>query len=175
MDETIKTLTPVERLQLANQFKILEKLYPDEAVDYAASREIVERGYSIQYNDVFGSIFTEMPYEECVYVYDVLDMFRVLINSYNALADKDGLTLKDVSFGGFDGNNESKRWAFAEHLKKEGRWAETLVGGLNSHSMSTMTRYPRMLEKFNEIAQTLNKTAPGGWDLTAEQIREIIS
>jgi uncharacterized protein YfbU (UPF0304 family) len=85
------------------------------------------------------------------------------------------LTPEDVRFKGFDGNNESKRLAFAEHLKKEGKWTETLVGGLNSHSMSTVTRYPRMLAKFNSIVKSLNKMASGGWDLTAEQIREIIS
>jgi uncharacterized protein YfbU (UPF0304 family) len=175
MDTFITTLTPVERLQLANQFEILEKLYPERAEIYAARRDIVEHGYTIQYGDVFSDIFNEMPFEECEYVYDVLDMHRILINSFNELKDKAGLTLEDVSFKGFDGNNESKRHAFAEHLKKEGRWTETLVGSLNSHSMSSMTRYPKMLKKFDRIAGGLNKAAVGGWDLTAEQIREIIS
>jgi uncharacterized protein YfbU (UPF0304 family) len=175
MDTLITTLTPVERLQLANQFEILEKLNPEQAEIYAARRDIVEHGYSIQYDDVFSDIFDEMPYEECKYVYDVLDMHRVLINSLNALKDKQGLTLDDVKFEGFDGNNESKRHAFAKHLKDEGKWTETLVGSLNSHSQSTISRYPKMLKKFDKIVETLDKTGPGGWDLTAEQIREIIS
>jgi uncharacterized protein len=166
---------PVERLQLANQFKILEKLYPDDAEHYAASREIVEHGYSIEYGDVFANIFTEMCFEECEYVYDVLDMHRALICSFNALRDKDGLTLKDVSFKGFDGNSKSKCHSFVEYLQKEGKWTETLIGGLNSHSISTITRCPRMLQKFNPIWKSLNKTSVGGGYLTAEQIREIIS
>jgi uncharacterized protein YfbU (UPF0304 family) len=175
MDTPITTLTPVERLQLANQLEILEKLYPEQAEIYAARRDIVEHGYSIEYGDVFSDIFTEMSFDECEYVYDVLDMHRVLISSFNELKDKDGLTLADVSFKGFDGNNESKRHAFAEHLQKEGKWTETLVGGLNSHSISTVTRYPRMLQKFNPIWQSINKTSVGGGDLTAKQIREIIA
>jgi uncharacterized protein YfbU (UPF0304 family) len=80
MDSPITTLTQVERLQLANQFEILEKLYPELAEMYAARRDIVQHGYSIQYSDVFTDIFTEMPYEECEYVYNVLDMHRTLIN-----------------------------------------------------------------------------------------------
>ena len=175
MDTSVTTLTPAERLQLVNQFEILEKLYPELAEDYAAKREIVERGYTIQYDDVFGGIFNEMPLAECEYVYGVLGMFRVLINSFNALKGKKRLTLDDVKFGGFDGNNESKRHAFVEHLRKEGRWTETLVGNLNSHSISTMSLYPEMLAKFDRIAEGLNKTQVGGWDLTAEQIKEVIS
>ena len=37
----ITTLTPVERLQLINQFSILEKLYPEHAEGYAESRRII--------------------------------------------------------------------------------------------------------------------------------------
>ena len=71
-------------------------------------------------------IYDEMSVEECRYVYDVLDLYRVLIRSYGELKDKEGLTPDDVKFAGFDGNNETKRWAFARHLKEEGRWTETL-------------------------------------------------
>jgi uncharacterized protein YfbU (UPF0304 family) len=73
-------------------------------------------------------VYEEMDVEECKYVYDVLDLHRILIQSYEALTDKKGLTPDDVRFRGFDGNNETKRWAFAEHLQKQGKWKETLVG-----------------------------------------------
>jgi uncharacterized protein YfbU (UPF0304 family) len=69
---------------------------------------------------------------------------------------------RDVSFKGFDGNKESKCQAFAEHLQKEGKWTETLVGDLNSHSISIITRYPRMLQKFNAIWRSLNKASVSG-------------
>jgi uncharacterized protein len=175
MDSTIKTLTPVERLQLVNQFRILEQLYPDEAAHYSELRDIITEGYTIQYGEVFGLIFDEMPWEECDYVYDVLDMHRVLIRSFEALKDKEGLTEEDVKFQGFDGNNESKRLAFAEHLKKEGKWTETLGGYLNSHSISTMTRYPKMLTNFQPIRQEILASHSGNWLITAAQIKQIIS
>ena len=124
----VKTLTPVERLQLINQFRILGKLYPEYAKDYAESRDIIAHGYTIEYEEVFSEVFEEMDIEECKYVYDVLNLHRNLIQSFDALTDKKGLTLDDVRFRGFDGNNESKRWAFAEHLQKQGKWKETLVG-----------------------------------------------
>jgi hypothetical protein len=170
-----ETLGPEERLQLINQFRILEKLYPESAEHYAESRDIIAHGYTIQYGEVFGEVFDEMDIEECKYVYDVLDLHRVLIASYEGLTDKKGLTAADVCFKGFDGNNESKRLAFAEHLRKQGLWAETLKGGLNSHSMMTMTLYPRMLEKLEPIKKQILASHTGDWRLTAEQIREVIS
>jgi uncharacterized protein YfbU (UPF0304 family) len=175
LEMEIKTLTPVERLQLINQFKTLEKLYPEDATDYAESRDIIAHGYTIQYDDVFSEVFEEIDIEDSKYVYDVLDLHRLLIRSYEELTDKAGLTLEDVRFRGFDGNNESKRHAFVEHLRKQKKWTETLTGGLNSHSMMTMSRYPRMLEKFAPIQEQIIASHTGIWLLTAEQIREVIS
>jgi len=173
-DSAVESLTQVERLQLVNQFRILEKLDPDNADHYAESREIIARGYSILYEKVFHDVYEEMPIEDCKYVYDVLDLHRVLINSFNTLKDKQGLTEDDVKFHGFDGNNESKMLALAEYLQKDGLWTETLVGYLNSHSMTTKT-YKRMLTKFKPIEEQILSSGTGRWILTAEQIREIIS
>jgi uncharacterized protein len=147
------TLTLVERKILANQFVLLEKLDPEQAEYYAESRDIIEHGYTIFYDEVLQSIYDEMPIAECRYVFDVLDMHMALRNSYDKLTDKGGVSEDDVRFRGFDGNNESKRYAFAEFLKKTGKWAETLVGGLNSHSMMTIQRYPKMLERYNRIVE----------------------
>jgi DNA protecting protein DprA len=175
VDSTPTTLTPLERLQLANQFEILEKMKPEEAEHYASLREIVERGYTIRYEEVFNGIYDEMSLDECKYVYDVLDMHRALINSFNELKDKQGLTAEDVKFKGFDGNNESKRHGFVRYLQKEGLWTETLVADLNSHSMMTMKLYPRMLRNFEPIKQQILDSHSGNWLLTAEQIRKVIS
>jgi uncharacterized protein YfbU (UPF0304 family) len=173
MDVTM--LTPVERLQLINQFSILEKLYPEHAEGYAESRRIIAEGYTIQYEDVFKEVWPEMEIEECKYVYDVLDLYRVLIDSYNALTDKKGLTPEDVRFQGFDANNEGKHHGFVMHLRKQGKWTETLTGSLNSHSISTKSLYPRMLAKFKPISDQILASHRGNCQLTAEQIREVIS
>ena len=170
-----RSLTPIERLKLINQFRILEKLYPEHAEDYQESREIIAKGYTIQYQQVFGELFDEMDIEECKYVYDVLEMYRTLIRSYDALTDKKGLKPEDVRFRGFDGNNESKRYAFAEHLQKQRKWAESLMGYLNSHSEFTVSLYPRMLEKYEAIRDQVLASHTGNLQLTAEQIKEVIS
>ncbi|MGA3328212.1 MAG: YfbU family protein [Terriglobia bacterium] len=170
-----KSLTPVERLQLVNQFRILEKLYPEQAADYEEWRGIIARGYTIQYGDVFNEVWEEMEFADCEYVYEVLNLYRILIQSYDALTDKKGLKPEDVRFQGFDLNNESKHFSFAEHLRKQGKWTETLTGNLNSHSMTTMSLYPRMLKKFEPIQKQLMASHASPWLLTAEQIKEIIS
>ena len=41
-----------QRLILINQYKILEKLYPEEAETYSQHREILEEGYTLHYNDL---------------------------------------------------------------------------------------------------------------------------
>jgi len=170
----VEALSVAQRGQLVNQFRILEKLDPDNATEYQEKAEILANGYTIQYGEVFSEIDEEMDIAECKYVYDVLNLFRVLIQSYEALEDKQGLTLDDVRFKGFDGNNESKRFAFARHLQKQGRWTETLTGGLNSHSISTKSLYPRMLAKYKPIEEELSNRL-GDWVLTAAQIQQIIS
>jgi uncharacterized protein YfbU (UPF0304 family) len=97
-------LTPFERLSLMNQLLILKRLDPDNAKDYDDQITILHSGYTIRYGEVFQPVFEEMPIEECEYVYDVLDMHRILITSFESLTDKQGLTADDVRFRGFDGN-----------------------------------------------------------------------
>ena len=51
--------TRVERLLLANQYKILERLDPDEADYYTRHRIALERGYEGDYEEVAGVIAKE--------------------------------------------------------------------------------------------------------------------
>jgi len=169
------TLTPFERLSLMNQLSILKRLDPENAEDYDDQIKILHSGYTIRYGEVFQPVFEEMPIEECEYVYDVLDMHRILITSFESLTDKQGLTADDVRFRGFDGNNETKRWAFAEYLQKKGMWQETLIGGMDNHGMAmTPHRYPQMLKRYEPIKQHIVDSLSGKWQLTAEQIKEVV-
>ena len=155
MDEKkVTTLTPVERLQLTNQFLILEKLDPTNAEQYAKNRTILEDGYTLLYSELFQGIGDEMSVADCRYVYDVLDMYRALRHSYEELTDKEGLTLNDVRFHGFDGNNETNYYVFIRFLQEEGRrWTETLKDcGLNTHS-ETNERYAVMLHAASRAAK----------------------
>ena len=174
MEKQVTTLTPFERLSLMNQFSMLKAVDPENESHYDDQIEILRSGYTIMYGEVFKYVYEEMEEDECRYVFDVLDMHRILINSFEALKDKQGLTADDVVFEGFDGNNETKRYAFAEYLRKAGRWKETLVGDLNSHSIMTMHRYPKMLERYEPIKKQILDSHMGKWQLTAEQIKTVI-
>jgi uncharacterized protein len=167
------TLTPFERQTLINQFRILAKLEPESATDYEDRIRILAAGYSIRYGEVF-EVLEEMNLADCRYVYDVLDMYRILKYSFEKLKDKEGLTEEDVKFRGFDGNNESKRYAFISYLRDEKLWAETLQEGgrLNSHSQITMSLYPRMLSVYTPIWESKDHISNDY--LTAAEIKKIV-
>ncbi len=168
------TLTPYERQTLINQYNILAKLDPDQAKDYENNIRILREGLTIKYDDIF-EVWEEMPLDQCRYVYEVLDMFRFLRFSFDGLKDKQGLTEADISFRGFDGNNESQNHGLANFLKEQGMWQETLREGfpLNSHSITTVSLYPRMLAKFTPIWKKKDHAMKDS-SLTAEEIKTII-
>jgi uncharacterized protein YfbU (UPF0304 family) len=167
------TLTDVERISLSNQFRILAKLYPERAEEYGQLCEILERGYSIFYEEVL-SVSDEMPLEECSFVFDVLNMFRDLKYQYDDLRDKAGIVEDHITFRGGDGNDDSKCLALTEYVQKEGKWKEILSGNqsLNSHSSTTRSRYGRMLERHNEIHAKHDPMSK--WAMTKEEIQYII-
>jgi len=173
------SLDPIQRLQLINQYLILEKIDPREKDTYSNNRRVLEEGYTAFYGELLNTIDEEMPPEECEFVFDVLNMYRDLIGSYERLADKSGIEAVDVQFGGFDGNNESKQLRFLKYLKKIGRYSETLKAerDWNSHS-ETVSEYRRMLHTFSRIQaerkQSMHAMHPDRWVLTADQIKEII-
>ena len=171
MTEENLTLTINERLLLANQYLILEKLYPDEADSIKQMRTIVEKGYELHYNDLNVAI-TEcrLTEEACREVMDILDMYRALSDSCNRLEEKEGIEKKKIQFDGFDGNDSSGRFFYARFLiLSQGRWQEVLEGrpgfDLNSHS-SVIEIYRRMLNVWNELGKK--------FDLTRDEIRQIL-
>ena len=93
--------------------------------------------------------------------------------SYNATSSDNGnYVIPDLLPGQYELKVASA--GFAEYLQKSGRWKETLVGGLNSHSMMTMHRYPEMLKRYEPIKQKIIESLSGNWQLTAEQIKVVI-
>ena len=66
-----------ERLILANQYSILEKLSEDEddAKHYAQMRTIVQDGLTLEYGDLYsGFEKEELTEQQCHEVIDILDM-----------------------------------------------------------------------------------------------------
>ena len=165
-----------DRYIIANQLKILEALYPDEAGSYAIQRTAFEEGYESHYSwameNISKSVLSESDARE---VLDTLDMFSALQRSYNALVDKSGLNEYSIKFRGYDGNNtvECKLLGYARYFVVElNRFQELLTDqkeyfDFNSHGEMRET-YKRMLDKWQEIPAGIE---PGKkHNLTKEQL-----
>ena len=167
-----RTLTLYERQSLINQYRIIAKLYPEQAQECHRYVRILHEGYSIAYKEIF-DVWREQSMEQGRYVYEVLEMYRHLRTAYDSLLDKQGLTENDIAFPGFNGNNEYHNLFFVEYLRDHGEWEETLRRdrSLDSQPMITMNLYPRMLEKYNAIRDKKD----GDSRFSADEIKEVLS
>jgi uncharacterized protein YfbU (UPF0304 family) len=170
-------LSITERYIISNQLRIMEMLapltsegkdayYTKEDLRYA--REVVVRGYELEYADLTEHIYRDpVPEECCAEVLDILNMFDTLEYSYDQLEDKTGLDEKEVLFEGWGGNYETREMFFAQHFC-EGRERFTKLGRrawANCHH-PTLERYRAMLKEFNALPE------PYGLDL--EQIKSVL-
>lgn len=57
-------LTKVERAILANQNRILAKLYPENSADYLLKSKIAENGYEGHYEELFSNLSEGISEEE---------------------------------------------------------------------------------------------------------------
>ncbi|MCY4184837.1 MAG: YfbU family protein [Rhodobacteraceae bacterium] len=86
---------------LANQYKILEKLCPDEAESYSVLREALEEGYEIEYNLNAEYISKDvMTREESLKVKDTLEMFDSIKASAENLGQLEWLEEKNFIISG---------------------------------------------------------------------------
>ena len=162
-------LTRLDRLKLANQYKILAKLYPDEADEYERYIEIVERGYAFEYGDLFYPIEAEIGDELCREVLGVLNLHRALSQGFSQAGEQSLVKKEEIEFRGYDGNNESDQMAFAQYfIAKKGRFEELYISDdFNTHCPMT-NRYRAMFEAWREIP------AERAFDLTIQEIRDIL-
>lgn len=163
-------LTRAERWMLYNQFLILAKLYPEDAASYQEMREIVEQGYELNYKDICGHIVGDddvISTDECMEVLDILDMFRGLNYTYEALGDKAGIDHALIQFGGFDGNEESKYLSYTHFLVvRQNKYAEQARGDFNSQ-FPMLEHYRRMVAEW--------KASSDKYHLTKEDVIRISS
>jgi uncharacterized protein YfbU (UPF0304 family) len=135
-ENTVMQLSRTERLLLSNQYRILAKLYPDEAEHFAKAGAIVEDGYELEYYQLDQHI-SEKPLseEQCREVYDILEMFWQIKHAYEGLADKTGIPEHMTEFFGFDGNYETRYLGYARFLFKDDRYPGLKKGdNYNSHA-----------------------------------------
>jgi uncharacterized protein YfbU (UPF0304 family) len=163
-------LTITERIIIANQFKILAKLYPEDAVRYIHFREALENGYKLHYAEIVKPYKNEMPEEECMEVINILDMYSALTHSYNRLQETTGVNGDEILFDGFDSNDETHQYLYANYVIKDLERFSILISGqsspdLNSHS-KRLGKYRKMLS----VWKSYNKE----YNLNLKQIRDIL-
>lgn len=143
-------LSKKDRLILANQMKILAKLYPSEFNEYKNQRKAIENGYSLNYSGLFDNIYDEMTKEDCQEVIDILNMYRAITFSYNKIDNKSDINDYYLKFQGFDGNNETNQYSYTcYYILDLNRFKELKYDleypDLNSHSQM-LDKYRKMLK-----------------------------
>jgi uncharacterized protein len=158
------SLTLFERSVLAAQHRMMaatQDVDDYESEDHLKVAEILENGFSGEYDTAFLNLDSELSRAECRLLWDILDMFRVLESSITRIdaaqrAEVGEQAEHALSFRGFDFNDalEAKLARYTKFLIRQDQWAEQ-VGvlehdGGNSHSPMLET-YKRMLAAFSSI------------------------
>lgn len=161
------TLTSYERASLILQHQTLlaaQGHLPKESYDskwHERAIEVLERGYEGEYPQLFPSHAEALNAYDCELVWDILDMFRVIHFSVEALGENgwDAIGVEHAEwfgkFKGFDYQNEREiqMAGYTEYLVKSGRWTEQeelVKEGTNSHRQMLPT-YQSMLGAFKPV------------------------
>jgi uncharacterized protein YfbU (UPF0304 family) len=127
-------LTRNERALFWHQFEILKHLDNENADSYGIYQEALERGYTTFYSfldHIDAETVSEAQMRE---VDDILSMYRMLGDYYTNGGGQPLGTYFD-KFRGFDGNNETAHYSYANFLiNKLKHWAEQSKAELNSHA-----------------------------------------
>ncbi|MBN6492922.1 YfbU family protein [Acinetobacter pittii] len=157
-------LTDKERLILANQYEILGLLKKEDY--YLDLAEQLRDGHKWLYRQSFGTLSENLPDEDAELVLNILEVHKALKISYDALTDKSGISIQDISFAGFDGNNESELIDFVDALKKSNRFVNVIDAGVRNSHIPKVHTYETMIQKWHELDQS--------YTLTKDQILYIL-
>jgi uncharacterized protein YfbU (UPF0304 family) len=155
MTEDAQAFSIMERLFLANQYRILEQVDPDNAVEHARRAEILESGFEGQYRTIMNR-FEEnrLSGEDCAFVEDILVMC-------SWLQDHKGMSNLDVSEFeqvGFDANNEWEHLRYASFLFKDHPQGYPGIKGVVDVHRPTLGRYRRMVDAWRQAQNMPNLT-----------------
>ncbi|WP_082556343.1 YfbU family protein [Aeromicrobium sp. Root472D3] len=182
------TLSVLDRriLQLHHQTLALVASDPVEREESMRQAYVLERGYTLEYANEFGRLEPELSRADCLFVFDVLDMFRILDASFRKLAASGfvhaGTVSNYVRFRGFDVNDsyEHALAGYVHFLTLTDRWPEHRefveeTGG-NSH-MPMADRYRRMLSVYKPMRTRRVHGAgssPSDMLLSSEEVRRVV-
>lgn len=180
-----------ERQVLAELHRIHARLVPEDGSDedgdpeYQKRRaEILEAGFTGEYWLEVAGFATELPKRESRRVIDILQMFRVITFSIEALGADAGLddeTSRRLVFRGFDHNDalEGHMARYVEFMMRDGQhWTElqpqiAANDDGNSH-MEMLDVYMRMLSEYRRIMDSRERRfTSDAWKLTRDDLTRI--
>lgn len=166
-----------ERLFLYNQYEVLKLLNLDDEHEqerYEKCQKIVVEGYKHNYGDLTDGFSDDVPDEVCILVWDVLQMYRTLHNSYRKLEklEKEQIDIDDITYKGFDGNEEGQYYSYSIFVLEDMKMYEEIYKDekveLNSH-YNVLNKYRKMLNNWKGLGIGKYET------LTLEQIKHVIN
>lgn len=159
-----------ERLALINQYKILVKLYPEEADYYEKQVSIFQNGYCLHYeSDIRNIDKNGVSSEESIEVLEVLSLYRVIYDSYQNITDKEGINKNDINFRGFDALSEVNQYNYLNFRAEE----ENLFKELNLKNRDLDTHCP-MLKTYRLMLKEWIKLGKG-LILSKEKLLKILN
>lgn len=167
------SLSKRDRLQLVLLHRMASSVTDDsgEAEYHSKMVEVLEHGFAAEYSAEFTPIYDELPLEECRLVMDILEMFRVLGASVEAVGSDavrqiDEHAASALQFAGFDFNDsrEGRMADYAGYLIRQGRWGELAVLFDDDHErgnshMPRLDAYVRMLAVYRPIREAVTHGA----------------
>ena len=163
-----------DRLFLYNQYEILKTLNSKESKGYELMQSIVVNGFKSNYGELLIGFSKELPESISGFVFDVLQMYRVLNTSLCELSpeEKQKIDVKDITYAGFDSNEEGSYYTYANFVLEDlGSFEEIYNDGkveLNSHR--------NMLNKYKRMVTTWKEVKSGRYDkLSFESIKKIVN
>jgi len=162
-------LSRLERLQLANQYLILEKVDPNNESEYAKLRLAIEHGFEFEIAIMADQrVLEPLSYQECEEVREILDMHIALYSAVERFGKDIAVALDQVGFEGFDGSREARQLAYVSYLLDTMDYFSELrnENGYNSH-VEMLPKYQRMLSFW--------KSSEDRVDLTADDVKRILS
>lgn len=149
-----------EKLTLWMMCDLMDGLGVNSDVDRGKIREAIQSGNTWSLSSTVLQDIAEPSDQIVKETFDILSMWRVIERDIDRLSEDDQKALiEEVGFGrkprfeGFDGNNDP-HFGVATHIIDEmGRFEEFRGRDLNSHTMSTLPRYRKFLEKYDSISR----------------------
>lgn len=161
-------MTSTQRLILANQYKLMGLLDPNNTKKYQRLEAIVKGGFSLELKELDKEFF-DISETECRTVLGTLEMYNALQVSYNNLTDKSAVSSHRLQFPGYCAVREKKYLNYLRFITGvEGRYQEFMRCAHGCDSQTPMwDKYGNMLAVW--------RACPHEYHLSVVEIQNILN